>query len=68
MIWSVTFDPLLPWPVLAAFAVVAVIIAILLVLRRLRGAILRILAMAALLFALANPAVLREDREPLSSV
>jgi hypothetical protein len=45
-----------------------VVIAGLLLLGRPRGALVRIMALALILLALANPSFTREDREPLSSV
>jgi len=68
MIWSITFDPMLPLPLLVVAAVIGMAIVAILAFKRMHGAILRALAIAALLAALANPAVLREDREPLKSV
>ncbi|CTQ60116.1 hypothetical protein [Roseibium album] len=68
MVWSLSFDPLLSFWALIAGAVVAFLLAGLSGYLNLRGWALRALTMALLLFALANPAVEREDREPLSSV
>jgi hypothetical protein len=51
----------------AAFAV-AVLIAVMLVLARSRGAPLRALALGLMVLALANPSLTREDREPIPSV
>jgi hypothetical protein len=68
MNYGIAFAPLVPSVVLwTAVAAVAVITALLL-LGRPRGAPLRILALALILLALANPSFTREDREPLSSV
>ncbi|MTI43586.1 hypothetical protein JM93_02809 [Roseibium hamelinense] len=68
MIWSIAFDPLVPvWALLAAGAAIALIVALTGFLR-LRGWLLRGLAMGLVALALANPAIEREDREPLSSV
>ena len=68
MQYGFAFTPLVPtlvlWIALAAIAVIAV----LLLLGRPRGAAVRILALALVLLALANPSFTREDREPLSSV
>src|SRR5881227_3002197 len=68
MNYGIAFTPLVPtlvlWIALAAIAVIAV----LLVLGRPRGAALRVVALALLALALANPSFTREDREPLSSV
>ena len=47
---------------------VALVLAVLLVAVRSRGGIVRTLALAMMVLALANPSFTREDREPLSSV
>ena len=68
MQYGIAFTPLVPsfvlWLGLAAIAVIAV----LLLLGRARGAVIRVTALALILLALANPSFTREDREPLSSV
>jgi hypothetical protein len=66
--WSVGFTPLVPWPALAGLAVVVTLVLLPGILRRLRGGWLRLAAGLALLLALANPVLLNEDREPLSTV
>lgn len=68
MDWSISFDPLVPQWVLISAGAIAVVVVVLLGIINLRGWVLRALAMALLVLALANPAVEREDREPLSSV
>lgn len=68
MVWSISFDPLVPQWLLFSAAVVTALIALLLGFINLRGWVLRATAMALLVLALANPAIEREDREPLSSV
>ena len=68
MTWALSFSPFFSWTVLALIAAPAVLIALLLIAGRLRGALLRVAAIAALLLALANPVLLREEREPLQSV
>ncbi|TXM91423.1 hypothetical protein FV232_22875 [Methylobacterium sp. WL30] len=65
---SLSFTPLLPWPVLAVLAVVVVLFAVLALLARGRTAILRALALGLVLAALANPALVREDREPVKDI
>jgi len=68
MVWSLSFDPLLPlWALIAGLAV-ALLLTGLSGFLSLRGWLLRSLTMGLLLLALANPALEREDREPLSSV
>jgi len=68
MTWSIAFAPFFSWPILAALAVPAAILALVLLLARTPGAIVRILAIAALILALANPVVLQEERDPMKSV
>eukprot|EP01031_Cornospumella_fuschlensis_P020750 gene20750-25441_t len=68
MTYGLAFEPFLPWPVLGVIAAVAVVLALLLVASRTRGAAFRALALLVGLVALANPSLTREEREPLSSV
>lgn len=65
---SLSFTPLLPWPVLAAFAVLVLVLAVLAVVARGRIALLRVLVLALVLAALANPALVHEDREPVKDI
>ncbi len=65
---GVAFAPLVPeYVVWTAFGV-AVVISILLLVVRSRGAVVRALAMGMMVLALANPSFTREDREPIPSV
>jgi hypothetical protein len=66
--YSILFSPLLPWPALEALGLVAFLLVALALVRRRRGALLRGLAFAALLAALADPSLTREDRRPLKDV
>ncbi len=66
--WSLDFAPMLPLPVYWAAVAVAVILVALLLLRRSRGALLRALALGALIFALANPTLRQEERENLGNI
>jgi hypothetical protein len=66
--WSVTFAPLLPVPVLAGLAIVALGLVVALVLRRSRGALIRAAALLALIGALFNPILKEEQRESLANV
>jgi hypothetical protein len=68
MNYGIAFAPLVPSVVLWTAVAAAAVITVLLLLGRPRGAPLRILALALILLALANPSFTREDREPLSSV
>ena len=65
---GVSFAPLLSaYVVWAAFGL-AVLISIVLLLARSRGAPMRALALGLLVLALANPSLTREDRDPIPSV
>ncbi|MGY5807942.1 hypothetical protein ACXHXG_09530 [Rhizobium sp. LEGMi198b] len=65
---NIGFAPFLPWPVLAALAVLTLGIAALAIYRRMRGSWIRALAAFALLAALANPVLMQEDRDQLSTI
>ncbi|WFS21528.1 hypothetical protein [Rhizobium rhododendri] len=65
---TLDFQPFLPWPDIIAFAAVVAVIAAFAIWRRLRGAWLRALAALALLVALANPLLMQEDRDRLSTI
>jgi len=65
---GVAFAPLIGAPILWAAIIAACLLALLLLVSRSRGGVIRTLALALLLLALANPSLTREDRDPLSSV
>ncbi|GEP09175.1 hypothetical protein [Methylobacterium gnaphalii] len=65
---SLSFTPLIPWPVLAGFGVIVAAFAVLAIVARGRTALLRAVALALVLGALANPSLVREDREPVKDV
>ncbi|MCK2054368.1 hypothetical protein [Methylobacterium sp. 37f] len=65
---SLSFTPLVPWPVLIGFGILVAVFAGLAFLARGRVAILRALALALVLLAIANPALVREDREPVKDI
>ena len=65
---TLIFDPLVPWVIVIAIAVLAALGILLAVWRRLQGWWLRGLAGAILILALANPSVQQEDRAPLSDI
>ncbi|MGV3550056.1 hypothetical protein [Rhizobium sp.] len=65
---TVTFDPLLPLWLIAVIAVAAALLVALGLWRRQRGMVLRTIALAFLVTALANPVIMNEEREPLSTV
>ena len=68
MNFGVAFAPLVSlqmfWVALAA----ACILSLLLLVSRSRGAAIRVIGLAFIVLALANPSLTREDRDPLSSV
>ena len=68
MNWSITFEPLLSWLVIAALVVPLMVLVALAIWSRQRGAWLRLAALTALAAALVNPVLLDEEREPLKSV
>ena len=65
---GVAFAPLIGSQVLSAAIAVACLLSLLLFVSRGRGAVIRTLALALIVLALANPSLTREDRDPLSSV
>jgi hypothetical protein len=65
---SVSFAPLVPDYVIWTAVAVAAVLAALLLLARSRGAPVRIVALALMVLALANPSLTREDRDPVPSV
>jgi hypothetical protein len=68
MRWSIEFLPFVSWPVIWALAAFGAVLFALLLWRARRGALLRALAYAMLLLAIANPHLKQEDREPLNDV
>ncbi|MCG8545832.1 MAG: hypothetical protein MJE12_16660 [Alphaproteobacteria bacterium] len=69
MSWTtIDFSPLLPMPLLIAVSVLAVVVVLLGFTARARGASLRAAAVAILVLALFNPALVEEQREPLKDV
>ncbi len=65
---GIAFEPLISLPLLLGAAAVVVLVAALLLLSRSRGAVIRTIALALGVIALANPSLTREDRDPLTSV
>lgn len=68
MTGTVVFDPLLPWVAVWALAALGGLAAALALWRGLPGWWLRLLAAAALVAAVANPAFQQEDRAPLTDI
>jgi hypothetical protein len=65
---NIAFSPLLPLPLIVALALAATLLVGWALFRRMRGALLRALALAALVLALANPVANFEEREPVTSI
>ena len=65
---SLSFTPLIPWPVIIGFGVLVAIFVVLAFVARGRTAILRALALGLVLLAIANPSLVREDREPVKDI
>jgi hypothetical protein len=65
---GIAFSPLVPEYVVWAGFAAAVLISFLLLIVRGRGALVRAIAMALMVLALANPSLTREDRDPIPSV
>jgi hypothetical protein len=68
MTQTILFDPLIPWPILAALIFLSMAAVTLALWRGLSGWALRALAAIVVLAALAGPAYQVEDREPLSDI
>jgi hypothetical protein len=68
MSWSIDISPMLPGPLFWGAVVVAALLVVALLVRRTRGAVMRAVALAALLAALANPTLRQEERESLANI
>jgi hypothetical protein len=66
--FNLSFTPLVPWPLLLILAFGALIAVGLGFYGRRRGTTLRALGFGLLLLALTDPAIVREDRDPLKDV
>ncbi|HEX6978394.1 MAG TPA: hypothetical protein VF342_03765 [Alphaproteobacteria bacterium] len=65
---SISFGPLVPWPVLAGLAALALVALAATWWMRARGAVWRTVAVLGFLLALLNPNAVLEERQPLSDV
>jgi hypothetical protein len=65
---TLAFAPLVPWPLVIALGVLSALAIAVAVWRRARGALWRALALAAILAVLANPSLIREQREELPDI
>ncbi len=66
--YGIAFAPLVPAYVLWTALAAVVVLGVLLFIGRTRGAWLRVVALALVALALANPSFTKEDRDPLTSV
>jgi len=66
--FGLSFTPLLPWAVLAALGLVGFVVIGLGFYGRRRGTLVRALGLGLVLLALLDPALVREEREPLKEV
>ncbi|CCV15875.1 hypothetical protein [Mesorhizobium sp. STM 4661] len=66
--WSLSFEPLLSWPLLGLVLAPLLLLALVGLWFRQRGAVFRFVALLALGAALINPVFLDEEREALKSV
>lgn len=66
--FNISVSPLLPWPVLIALAIAAIVIIALGLYTGRRGTWLRALGLMLIIFALTDPSLVREDRNPLNDV
>ncbi len=65
---SIAFDPLLPWPALAVLGGIALVLVLLGLRAGARGTIWRLGSVVVILAALANPALIEEQRKPIADV
>jgi hypothetical protein len=65
---SLTFAPLLPWPVLGVLGAIVVLVCALGLWRRARGILWRGAMLLIGIVALANPVMVREQRKPLGDI
>ncbi|TJU93968.1 MAG: hypothetical protein E5Y35_33095, partial [Mesorhizobium sp.] len=68
MNWSISFEPLVSWPLFWVVIVPLALLALAGLWFRQRGSVLRVIALLALGAALLNPVFLDEEREALKSV
>ena len=66
--FNIALSPLLPWPIIIALAVGAIVVTALGLYTARRGVWLRALGLALIIFALTDPSLVREDRQPLKDV
>ncbi len=68
MNWTIEFAPFMGWPFYWALVLLASLVMLAVLWGGGRGRVLRVIALAALVFALANPVLRKEQRRPLPNV
>ncbi|RPE67181.1 hypothetical protein EDD53_1585 [Pacificibacter maritimus] len=68
MIEQIAFSPLIPWPVFIGLACASIAVIAFAAWRKMTGSVLRFVAFLGLLLALANPVVLRQERDALTDI
>ena len=68
MDWNISFDPVLPWVLIAGLGLLGLALVAALAFARARGVLLRALSLALLIAALANPVIRNEQSEPLTDI
>ncbi len=66
--FAISFDPLLPWPLIAALGGLLALLVLVLLWQRVRGAPVRALASALIVLAMTNPVLQQEEREGLPGI
>ncbi|WP_421694101.1 hypothetical protein [Aestuariivirga sp.] len=68
MDWNISFDPVLPWVLIAGLGLLGLALVAALAFARARGVLLRALSLVLLIAALANPVIRNEQSEPLTDI
>jgi sigma54-dependent transcription regulator len=68
MNFDIDFAPLLPWPLIGLFAALTVATIFVMILKRIKGGVLRGLTASLLLASLANPTIRQDERQPLTDI
>jgi hypothetical protein len=66
--WSLAFSPLIPWPWLIGLGLVSLVICAFAFWRGGKAMLIRALALAALVAALADPSLVKEERDPVKDI
>lgn len=66
--FNIALSPLIPWPLLLVLAIGAIAVTAISIIAGRKGSWLRGIGLALILFALTDPSLVREDRQPLKDV